>query len=139
MIYYNVKTLSQTKKIAQEFAQIIKQKKQAIVFLKGDLGSGKTTFVRFVLHYLGIKDFKGSPSFTIAHEYYTKEKKVIHMDLYRIQTKEELLNTGIFEYFDQVAIFFIEWPNLLEIKPDIVIEFNTTIKQRSIGIDWATN
>lgn len=138
MIYW-VKTLSQTKKIAKEFAQNIKNAKRLIIFSQGDLGTGKTTFVRFVLYYLGIKDFRGSPSFSIANEYLLNDKKIIHMDLYRVETKESLLNMGICEYFEENAIFFVEWPNLLEIKPDIMIKFILTNTQRSIEIDWGSN
>ncbi|OSS41898.1 TsaE protein, required for threonylcarbamoyladenosine t(6)A37 formation in tRNA [Desulfurella amilsii] len=138
MIYW-VKTLSQTKKIAKEFAQNIKNAKRLIIFLQGDLGTGKTTFVRFVLYYLGIKDFRGSPSFSIANEYLLNDKKIIHMDLYRVETKESLLNMGICEYFEENAIFFVEWPNLLEIKPDIMIKFILTNTQRSMEIDWGSN
>ncbi len=133
---YKANTLSQTKKIAQEFAKKIKDIDKVIIFLKGDLGSGKTTFVRFVLYYLGIDDFKGSPSFAIVNEYNIGKKNIIHMDLYRIETKEVILDMGIFEYFEKNAVFFIEWPNLLEIKPDVVIKFNPTNEQRSIKIDW---
>lgn len=136
---YSAKTLSKTKKLAEEFAQNIKNYLKAVIFLQGDLGSGKTTFVRFVLHHLGIKDFRGSPSFSIVNEYLLNDKKIIHMDLYRIETKESLVSMGICEYFEKNAIFFVEWPNLLEIKPDIVVKFISTNTQRSIEIDWNTN
>jgi len=136
---YSAKTLSQTKKIAKEFAQNIKDNNRMIIFLQGDLGSGKTTFVRFVLYYLGIKDFRGSPSFSIVNEYLLNDKKIIHMDLYRVEAKESLLSMGICEYFEKNAIFFVEWPNLLEIKPDVVIKFTLTNTQRSIEIDWNRN
>jgi tRNA threonylcarbamoyladenosine biosynthesis protein TsaE len=136
---YSAKTLSQTKKIAKEFAQNIKDNNRMIIFLQGDLGSGKTTFVRFVLYYLNIKDFRGSPSFSIVNEYLLNDKKIIHMDLYRVEAKESLLSMGICEYFEKNAIFFVEWPNLLEIKPNIVIKFTLTNTQRSIEIDWSPN
>lgn len=136
---YSIKTFSQTKKIAKDLAEKIKDKFQLIIFLEGDLGSGKTTFARYVLNYLGIKSFRGSPSFSIANEYLAKGKKIIHMDLYRIETKDVLESIGIYEYFEKNAIFFVEWPNLLEIKPDIVVKFILTNKQRSIEIDWSAN
>jgi len=133
-----VTTLRETKKIAKEFAQKIKIKNihSLIIFLEGDIGSGKTTFTRYVLNHLNIKDFKGSPSFALVNEYTINNLKLFHMDLYRINSKETLVDIGIYEYFEQNAIFFIEWPNLLEIKPDIVVKFSLAHTYRSIEIDW---
>ncbi len=131
-----VTTLRETKKIAKEFAQKIKNIHSLIIFLEGDLGSGKTTFTRYVLNYLNIKDFKGSPSFALVNEYTINNLKLFHMDLYRINSKETLVDIGIYEYFKHCAIFFIEWPNLLEIKPDIVVKFSLANTYRSIEIDW---
>lgn len=136
---YSIKTIAQTKKIAKDLAEKIKDKSQLIIFLEGNLGSGKTTFTRHVLSYLGIKSFRGSPSFSVANEYLIKGKKIVHMDLYRMETKDALEAMGICEYFEKNAIFFVEWPNLLEIEPDIVIKFILTNRKRSIEIDWGEN
>ncbi len=133
---YPVETLLETKKIAKDLAQKIKNTQRLVIFLQGDLGSGKTTFTRYVFNYLNIKDFKGSPSFALVNEYTINGLKLFHMDLYRIKSKDTLVDIGIYEYFEQSAIFFIEWPNLLEIKPDIVVKFSLANTYRSIEIDW---
>ncbi|AEA33450.1 tRNA (adenosine(37)-N6)-threonylcarbamoyltransferase complex ATPase subunit type 1 TsaE [Hippea maritima] len=131
---YVSKSENETKKIAKEIVKnLISNKKRCVVFLKGDLGSGKTTFVRFALEALGLKDdeFEGSPSFTLVNEY---KEGIFHMDLYRITSDEELINSGIYDYFSNEGIFFIEWPDKLKIKPDIVIEFKDKNGGRIINV-----
>lgn len=133
---YLLNKLSETRRLAKILAGEIKHKSRLITFLSGDLGSGKTTFTHFVLNYLGIKDFNGSPSFSIINEYNIRNKTIIHMDLYRIESRENIHLLGIYEYFEKNAIFFVEWPNLLEFKPDVMIQFTLINKIRSIKIDW---
>jgi len=74
--------------------------KAKIVTLEGDLGAGKTTLVKEVCRQLGIDDLVSSPTFSLINEYVhpTDDKKVFHMDLYRIEDKEELHNIGFEEY-----------------------------------------
>lgn len=132
---YFVKTLNDTEKIAKHLANKIKDKEKFIVYLYGDLGSGKTTFVRLTLKNLGIRDFRGSPSFSIINEYKTKNKKIYHIDLYRLNNKDTLNFMGILDYFEEKTLFFVEWPNLLEIEPNIVIKFQITDNKRSIEFD----
>ncbi len=106
-------------RVVEEF---IIGKKRCVVFLKGELGSGKTTFVRYALEVLGIgeDEFKGSPTFTIVNEY---ENNIYHIDLYRIKSMDELIESGIYDYFEREGIFFVEWPEILHDKPDLLLEF----------------
>ena len=113
----------ETKKIAERVVkEFILGKNRCLVFLKGELGSGKTTFVRFALESLGIGEdkFKGSPTFTIVNEY---ENNIYHIDLYRIKSMDELIESGIYDYFEREGIFFVEWPEILHDKPDLLLEF----------------
>ena len=99
-----------------------------VVYLTGELGVGKTTFVRFVINHLQEK-FKlelteiPSPTFNIVNEYKIKDYKIMHYDLYRIKDDSELKNIGIFEN-DSDSILFIEWPEVIKNKPKKLIELN---------------
>ena len=84
-----------------------------IVLLNGELGSGKTTFVRAILGNLCCKDNVTSPTFTIVQEY-DCHGKIYHIDLYRIKTFNEAIDIGIDEYLYSGKYVFIEWPNLIK-------------------------
>jgi len=80
---------------------------------KGDMGVGKTTFIRNILYYLEIQNFEGSPTFAII-QCYEGKKSVYHLDCYRIENQAEGFNIGLWELFDDSAYFFIEWPEKIE-------------------------
>jgi len=81
------------------------------ILLKGAMGSGKTTLVRYLM-----KAFKGeeasSPTFSLVNEYRYPDGIVYHFDLYRLEKPEELEEIGFEEYLDRQAICLIEWPEL---------------------------
>ena len=88
------------------------------IFLYGELGSGKTTFVRSLIHQLQKKNrIKKtevvSPTFSLLHEYEIKNLKVMHYDLYRLKKSKELEKLGIFQENDNV-ITIIEWPEIIK-------------------------
>ncbi len=128
-INYTLKGLSDTQTLAAFIAKLIQQSKKEIflIFLKGDLGSGKTTFARFLLNNLGVsdKEFEGSPTFTIVNEY---KNNIFHIDLYRIQSKYDMETSGVMEYFTKNGIIIVEWPEILDFKADLCIKF--TIKDK---------
>lgn len=99
------------KEFAQEFA--LNLQPMDIICLHGDLGTGKTFFVREVVKALGSHDMVSSPTFVIVHMYTTPHKKihqVYHIDAYRI-SHENISDIGMEEFFQQTdAITFIEWP-----------------------------
>lgn len=92
--------------------EIISQGIKKIAF-SGDLGAGKTTFIRFLIHCLGEQSFEGSPTFTIIQSY-TNENQIYHMDCYRIESEQDALNLGIEELLEEDAYFFIEWPEKIK-------------------------
>ena len=109
-----LRSLEDTKNLGQEIAKKIlkrKDKSAFIVFLDGDLGTGKTTLVKEIIFALGIKEKVKSPTFTIIEPYELNDKNIYHIDLYRINDPSELEIIGLREYLNESeAIIFIEWP-----------------------------
>ena len=109
-----LRSLEDTKNLGQEIAKEIverKDKSAFIVFLDGDLGTGKTTLVKEIIFALGIKEKVKSPTFTIIEPYELNDKNIYHIDLYRINDPSELETIGLREYLNESeAIIFIEWP-----------------------------
>lgn len=98
-----------TKNIAVEFSEYLED--GLIVCLNGNLGAGKTFFIKKVLEVFEI-DNANSPTFAIVNQYIGR-KKFYHFDFYRINSEVELLDLGIEDYFnDEESICFIEWADL---------------------------
>jgi tRNA threonylcarbamoyladenosine biosynthesis protein TsaE len=100
-----------TSNIASEFARQLKS--GDTICLDGNLGSGKTFFVKSVCNYFGI-DTASSPSFGIVNEYLANQK-IIHLDFYRLKKIEELYDIGFDDYLSSGdSIVFIEWGNMFQ-------------------------
>jgi len=82
-----------------------------VICLNGDLGSGKTVFVKGFASSLGIDDVITSPTFTIVKEYLNGEMPLYHMDTYRIDDNSEF---GVEDYFNKEGICIVEWSELIE-------------------------
>ena len=80
-----------------------------VVTVSGDLGSGKTTFVRGACAALGVRERVTSPTYTIGHRYHGEQGEVSHLDLYRFQGVSSAEWGDLEPYFDD-AIAFVEWP-----------------------------
>lgn len=79
--------------------------------LHGDLGAGKTHFVKGAARFFGVDpDTVSSPTFTLIHEYRDGSIPVYHFDFYRLKSEEEALDIGAEEYFFDDGICFVEWP-----------------------------
>ena len=117
-----------TKKKLEEFSKKISATLKAgdIFFLYGEMGVGKTTFVRYLINNLQFKLKKKlsevtSPTFNIINEYNIDGLIIKHCDLYRLNSSDELQNLDLFSDRDQ-TILLIEWPHILKERPDPVIE-----------------
>ncbi len=109
-----------------------------IIFLKGELGSGKTTFVQNYLKYKYAFTNTSSPTFGIVNTYSINEIMIYHYDLYRITKPEELNDIGIYDNLEANALHFIEWPEIIPkqiSKPNIIINFRSLSKERIISIN----
>jgi tRNA threonylcarbamoyladenosine biosynthesis protein TsaE len=84
----------------------------ALILLNGDLGTGKTLITKAAVTTLGYQGDVTSPTFNLVQEYQT-DVEIIHMDLYRLEKSEELLEIGFGDYLNRKAIVFIEWPKLV--------------------------
>mgnify|MGYP001397151779 CR=1 FL=1 len=106
----------ETQELGIQFSKFIKN--GDVITLNGDLGSGKTTFVKGVLIGLGYQDEVTSPTYTLINEYKTKYN-IIHLDCYREKDINRWLNIGLIDYFNNQNILFIEWAeNIKNILPD---------------------
>ena len=110
-----------TKELAKEFTKYLKGGE--FVFLYGEMGVGKTTFVKyFINEYQKINNLTQteitSPTFSLLNEYQVKDIRIKHYDLFRINRKEDINNLDIFEK-DNKLITLIEWPHLIADKQDI--------------------
>lgn len=102
---------AETETIAKEFTNTLKP--GAVIAMYGDMGAGKTAFVRGAAKALGINEGISSPTFSLVHEY-DGAIPLYHFDMYRICGYESLFSTGFFEYLGNGGIYFIEWAENIE-------------------------
>ncbi len=105
------KSEEDTKNFAKSLASHLK--KQDIIVLTGDLGSGKTKFTEGILSYFGLENEISSPTFTIVNEYEKDDINIYHFDVYRLEDSSEFYEMGGEEYFEN-GICLIEWGELIE-------------------------
>ena len=108
-----------------------------VIYLSGELGAGKTTFVRGLLYGLGYKGFVKSPSYTLIEVYHLEKLSILHVDLYRLFEAGELWNIGLTDYLQKYSILLIEWPEKAEKLlpfPTIRIRFDIQLNDRIVNI-----
>ena len=135
--------ISSEKKL-EEFANNLssKLKKGDIFFLFGEMGVGKTTFVKYLINNLQNISKNNltevtSPTFNIMNEYNIGNLLIKHYDLYRLKSFNELKGLNLFDEYDK-AILFIEWPQIIKEKPNLVtklyFEYDNDYQNRFIKI-----
>jgi tRNA threonylcarbamoyladenosine biosynthesis protein TsaE len=103
------RTPSQTEALARGFSKLCPA--GAVIYLKGDLGSGKSTFARALLHALGIDGPIKSPTYTLIETYALDNAlEAVHMDLYRIADPDEINYLALDAFADKLQIMLVEWP-----------------------------
>ena len=133
-----------SKKKLEEFANNLstKLKKGDILFLFGEMGVGKTTFVKYLINNLQHISKNNltevtSPTFNIMNEYNIGSLLIKHYDLYRLKSSNELKDLNLFDENDK-AILLIEWPQIIKKKPNLVtklyFEYDNDYQNRSIKI-----
>ena len=120
-----------TKKISGRFSRFLN--KGDVIFLIGEIGSGKTTFVKYLINSLQKKNNEKiteitSPTFSILNEYKVKDIKILHYDLYRLKDEKELKNIGNVNN-DKNAIILVEWPEIIKNKISNLISLNFTYEE----------
>jgi tRNA threonylcarbamoyladenosine biosynthesis protein TsaE len=86
----------------------------------GEMGAGKTTFIKEIVKHLGIIDVANSPTFALVNEYFSnKNGQIYHFDFYRLDDEEEAYDMGYEEYFYSGAYCFVEWPQKI---PNLIPE-----------------
>ena len=135
-----LKSLEDTQNFSKNISKIITA--GDVIFLYGEIGSGKTTFVRFFINHLesevGIKNSEVlSPTFNIVYDYDIKDIKIHHYDLYRLKNYKDISQLGMFETSND-SIKIVEWPELIESKPkdrvDIQFQYSKLINSRKVKI-----
>ena len=135
-----LKSLEDTQNFSKNISKIISA--GDIIFLYGEIGVGKTTFVRFFINHLesknGIKNSDVlSPTFNIVYDYNVGDRKILHYDLYRLKNYNDISELGMFETSDN-HIKIIEWPELIKPKPkdrvDILFQYSKSINSREVKV-----
>ena len=135
-----LKSLKDTKNFSEKICKIVNT--GDVIFLYGEIGVGKTTFVRYFINHLENKNkIKNSdvlsPTFNIVYDYDVGNIKVLHYDLYRLKNYNDISQLGMFETSDNY-IKIIEWPELIKPKPidrvDILFKYSKSMNSREVEI-----
>ena len=135
-----LKSLEDTKNFSKNLCKIINS--GDIIFLYGEIGVGKTTFVRFFINYLESRNrIKNSdvlsPTFNIVYDYDIGNLKILHYDLFRLKNYKDISQLGMFETSND-SIKIIEWPELIELKPkdriDILFQYSKLKNSRKVEV-----
>ena len=129
-----------TKLISKKFSKFIV--KGDVIFLYGEIGVGKTTFIKYLINNLQIKSELNiteipSPTFNIVNEYKINQMTINHYDLFKLKDPKELNNIGIFENNSE-SVTLVEWPEIILNKPKKIVElyfsYEDDYKKRKLEI-----
>ena len=114
MINIIIKKKENIREAAVQFISHIED--NTVFAFKGNMGAGKTTFIKAICEELGVEDVINSPTFSIINEYRSEKtgELIYHFDFYRINKISEAYDMGTEDYFESGALCFIEWPEIIQ-------------------------
>lgn len=105
--------------------KVIEANPKKVILFNGDMGAGKTTFIKTLCKTLGVEDATSSPTFSLVNEYQAYDNQLVyHFDVYRLKSQAEALDMGIDEYLYSGNWCFIEWAEKI---PDLIPDTHSTI------------
>ena len=140
----NDRLILSSEKNTEELAKKLQKKLKLgdIIFLYGEMGVGKTTFIRYLINEFQKKNKINltevtSPTFNIMNEYYINQIKINHYDLFRLKSSQETINLGLFEN-SLNSINLVEWPQIIDEKPknliELIFEYDDDHQKRKVQI-----
>ncbi|MGN0187060.1 MAG: tRNA (adenosine(37)-N6)-threonylcarbamoyltransferase complex ATPase subunit type 1 TsaE [Paludibacteraceae bacterium] len=120
-------TLDNIRIVARQFVEAIGNRTHIAFY--GEMGAGKTTFIKAVCDELGVIDTVNSPTFSIVNDYETADgRHIYHFDFYRLKSPQEALDFGIEEYFASGQLCLMEWPEEIgPLLPDDTVKITITV------------
>lgn len=121
-----VSELSELSSAAKKLLEFASGEK--IFLFYGDMGAGKTTFIKAICMELGVKEMANSPTFSIVNEYVGANSLIYHFDFYRIKNEYEAIDLGFEDYVYSGNYCFIEWPEKIAgLLPHDAVEIHLTV------------
>ena len=110
-----------------------------ILAFYGEMGAGKTTFIRVICNLMGVNENVSSPTFSLINEYGDSAGNTIyHFDFYRIETEKEAVDIGCVEYFESCSLCLIEWPEkILNLLPHPHIKIHISVEETKRRITFS--
>lgn len=126
--------------VAQSLAHAMDR--AGVVFLDGDLGAGKSTFVRALLGAMGVGERIKSPTYSLIETYQVAGHPIHHLDLYRIASADELEWLGLPDLMGESTLLLVEWPQrAIEAlpAPDLWVRLGHAANRRNLGLEACTH
>lgn len=127
-----------TERLGAALARALSPRAGLVVFLEGDLGAGKTTFARGWLRALGAEGPIRSPTYTLVEPYRLAGHDILHMDLYRLRSPDELEGLGLDDHDPKHSWWLVEWPRQGGVRmppPDLRVVLQMADDKRKILVD----
>ncbi len=135
---FTSKSTAESEKIGYQLAEKLYTggKVSAFISMRGEMGVGKTAFVRGFASYFGIKNIK-SPTYSIVNEHKSEKASIFHFDMYRVESEDDLFSVGFYDYLTRPGYSIVEWSeNIRDFIPDDAI--SVTISRSGESADERT-